>query len=336
MAQLSVTQRALPLSLAVAGSHATLEVITQILPVVYPLLIAERGFTYSQIGTVALVSSLCYGLTQPLFGWLSDHLDAKKIVVASIAWTAISISLVGWIGAYGLLLACIGLVELGSAAYHPSGASLAARFERKSQSMAHFATGGFLGSALSPVIIAALLTQFGLRGTLGMLPIGLALAGLVAISLRHMPAAKSPHLTTATQAQGSKLALTLIVLMIGAKIWFEGSLVSYLPEWQIQQGDSLTAAGSILALFLVALGVGGFISGFLSERFGQFWVVLISLILLPPIYLLFLNGDPMISPTALFVCGVLLGISNPISILMAQAAWPQGVGVASSMAIGIG
>ena len=336
MTQLSVAPRALPLSLAVAGSHAASDLITQILPVVYPLLIAQRSFTYSQIGTVALVVSLCYGLTQPLFGWLSDRTDAKKIVVASLVWSAIAISFVGLIGVYGGLLVCVGLVALGSAAYHPSGASLTARLGRKSQSMAYFATGGFFGGALSPVLIAALLTQFGLRGTLGLLPIGLVLALLVALSLRNVPTAKQPQATTSTGTRGSKLALGLIVLMTGAKTWMEGSLVSYLPEWQIQQGSSLTTAGSVLALFLIALGTGGFISGFLSDRFGKFWVVLTSFVMLPLTYLLFLNGGPIVAPVALFACGVALGISNPIGILMAQEAWPQGVGLASSLVIGIG
>ena len=44
----------------------------------------------------------------------------------------------------------------------------------------------------------------------------------------------------------------------------------------------------------------------------------------------------MLGTAALLFFGLLIGVSNPIAILMAQEAWPQGVGLAAALAIGIG
>ena len=336
MAQLSIQQKALPLSLSVAGSHAVLEMLAMILPVTYPLLIAERGFTYSQIGTLAFVATVSTTLAQPLFGWISDRTDAKTLTIGSLVWISLVMSLVGLVRSYGLLLVCVGAAMLAGAAYHPAAASLVSRFGRKETAMSFFATGGAIGGALSPLLAAALLTSFGLRGTLGLMPIGLLLAGVVMIALRGMPEAVRPKRNSSTSGEGSKLALLLVVVLTGSRAWVEGSLVNYLPEWQIQRGASLTEAGGMLAMFSISFAVGGFISGFLCERFGRFQVTLVSLLMMLPGIWLLLNLPPTTAPFALVLLGCSAGISNPIAILMAQAAWPQGVGIASSLAIGIG
>ena len=336
LAQLTVTRNALPLSLAVAGSHGALEMIAQILPVTYPLLVAERGFTYSQIGTLALVATVCTTLTQPIFGWIADRTDPKRLTVVSIIWVAAFMSLIGLANGYWSLVAFAGCAMLGSAAYHPSAASLVSRFGRKGAAMSYFATGGAAGAALAPLLIAALLTTFGLRGTLGLLPVGLVLAAVIGYGLRTMPAAVKTKSTATSAQSGSMLAVALIVLMTGARAWVEAGLASYLPEWQVQQGATLTSAGSVLSLFLISFAVGGFASGFLSERFGKWQVVMVTLCMLPCFFWVFINTTSIVALVALVGVGISAGTSNPLAVLMAQEAWPSGVGMASSLAIGIG
>ncbi|MDJ0756181.1 MAG: MFS transporter [Ardenticatenaceae bacterium] len=336
MAQRLAVQRALPLSLAVAGSHAALELILNILPLTYPLLVAERGFSYTQIGTLALVASLCGSLTQPLFGWFSDRFDAKKLVIISLVWIAAAMSLLGISSTYTWVLVCVGLATLASAAYHPSGASLVSRLTRKGRAMSLFAAGGSLGAALSPLMIAGLLSFFGLPGTLFLLPIGLVLAVLIGSALRPLPRMERPSMTSLTGRGGSATALILIITFSGVRSWVEGALVSFLPEWQIVQGGTLAGAGRIMSLFLVAMSLGGLVSGFLSDRFGKWPVAITSVMIMPPAYWLFLNGGSALAPVFLAVIGAAIGASNPIAILMAQQAWPKGVGMASSLVIGIG
>ena len=45
-------------ALFAAGGHFGIELVSNFLPIVYPILVAEAGFTFAQVGTVALVATL--------------------------------------------------------------------------------------------------------------------------------------------------------------------------------------------------------------------------------------------------------------------------------------
>lgn len=338
MTQLTFSRRLPVLPLAVAGSHAALELLHQILPVVYPLLIAERGFTYAQIGTLALVAGLGGTVAQPLFGWLSDRWDARWLALLSLGWMGGAMALVGWVQAFGWLMLVIGLATLASAAYHPAGATLA-RVVGRSQpglTMSLFSTGGAAGSALSPLLIGGLLVTFGLRGTLFWLPLGLLLAGGLLFPLRHIILEPARSAAIGQSQAGSVVPIILLVIVCGARSWLQGALGTYLPEWLISQGSSLEQASGAFAIFLLAISGGGLMSGLLADRFGNWRVMTVALLLLSPLYWLFLMGTPILAFPALILLGVALGFTYPISILMAQQAWPQAVGMASALVIGIG
>ncbi|MCB0036772.1 MAG: MFS transporter, partial [Anaerolineales bacterium] len=152
------TRRVTSVALVVGLSHLVLEMSHNFLPVVYPLLIERMGLTYAQIGSLALITGIFGALVQPLFGVWSDRWDARWIVVISIAWIGVTMGIVGFvgfIGSYWLLAAVVGLAALGSAAFHPAGASLATAATKglRGTSMSIFSVSGSLGAALSPIIV---------------------------------------------------------------------------------------------------------------------------------------------------------------------------------------
>ena len=68
--------------------HTVIELCSQFLPVIYPILVDTMGLSYTQVGGLALVSSLGTSLAQPLFGHLSDRWDPRQITVLSLVWIA--------------------------------------------------------------------------------------------------------------------------------------------------------------------------------------------------------------------------------------------------------
>jgi len=240
----------------------------------------------------------------------------------------------------------VGLGALGSAAFHPAGASLAAVgvTGRRGVALSLFSVGGNLGSALSPLLVGAGIIWLGLPGTALLIPLALLIGLFLYRQTRSfpLPAANpqcpisNPQSLIANPQFGSRLALSLVILMAAARSWFQGSLMTYLPEWLQSNGRSLETAGFMLSILLVAVSVGSLSGGTLSDRVGRIPVVIASLALLGPAQWLFLQTTGVAQVLCLISIGVLIGGTFPVAILMAQETWPHAVGLASALVMGLG
>lgn len=328
----------------IALAHLIIELCMNFLPVIYPVFITTMGLTYAQIGFVALVVGVGATLSQPLFGYVSDRWNPYHITVLSILWIGFFMGLVGLTPTYSVLLLIVGLGSLGSAAFHPAGATIASvtSTTRRGTAVSIFSVGGNLGSALSPLIIAIAVSWMGLRGTIILIP-----AALVAGLLLHRQFSSTEAQATAknqsaqqlkqrSSAPGSLTGLILIIAAVMTRTWFQVSLVTYLPEWMQKQGWSLAAGGQILAVSLVAVSIGSLLGGNLSDRIGRWQIVALSMILMSPVTWLFVTTSGMLQVVMVGLIGVLIGASFPVTIVMAQEAWPRGIGMASALVLGLG
>jgi len=321
--------------------HLAIELCSQFLPVVYPILVDTLGLTYTQVGALALVGSLGTSVAQPVFGYLSDRWDRRRMAALSVAWIGLIMGLVGWTNSYVLLMLTIGLGALGSAAYHPPGATMASSHggERRGASVSIFSVGGSVGSALSPLLITAAVTRFGTRGTVVLTPVALLLSLLLFWRLgRAAPATDAPQSETGAAATNGRfvLSLVLIVLCVMCLSWLQGSLRTYLPIWVQSQGQSLSVGSRMLTVYLAVMGVGSLIGGALSDRIGRWQLLGLCLGLLGPMVWLFVGATGWLQWVLIAVVGALLGATFPVSIVMAQETWPSGVGIASGLAMGLG
>ena len=332
----------------VAAAHLILELCTNFLPIIYPLLITTMGLSYAQIGLITLVAGTCASLTQPLFGYISDRGSPYRMIILSILWIGLLMGLVGFMWSYLSLIVLVGLASLGSAAFHPAGAVIAGagHTARRGAAVSVFSVGGSLGSGLSPLLIAAGLSWFGLRGTGILIPVVL-LASLVLYKQwgekSRLPLTSRTAGTTnfgpesqPLRRTGSLTGLILITFAVMCRSWFQISLVTYLPEWMHSQGWSLTVGGQILAVMLISVSVGNLLGGTLSDRIGRWQVVALSLGLLSLAQGLFLATSGLLQVGLVGLIGVLIGASFPVTIVMAQETWPQGLGLASALVLGLG
>ena len=339
---LTLTKRLPTAVFLIAFTHFALELHHNFLPVVYPLLIEKMGLTYSQIGTLALVVSISGALTQPLFGYVSDRWDPRMMVAGSMAWIGFWMGLFGVVAYYSqqywLLMPIIILGSFASAAYHPAGAALvpANAATRRGAAMSLFSVGGNLGSALSPLIVSAGLLWFGLRGTAVLIPLGLLISLFLFSQSRQL--ARPEHTATkGSESQtGSWLALGLIVLVVAARSWFQGSLITYLPEWLLSEGRPLSLASSIFSILLISLSIGSISGGTLSDKVGRVPIIAGSMVLMVPFYWLMFHTSGIAQIVAIALVGVMVGASFPVTILMAQEIWPQATGLAGSLVMGLG
>lgn len=334
--------------LLMALAHLAVELCNNFLPIAYPLFIRTMGLTYKQVGLVAMVTATGSSLAQPIFGYLSDRWGAARMTVLGIIWLGLFMSLVGLAWNYASLVLLVGLGALGSSAFHPAGATLASTHggNRRGAAMSVFSVSGNIGTALSPLLVAAVMSWFRLPGTLVVLPVALLASIFLARHLHPFRKAEARSTTPvispapgedkSNTSNGALVGLALIILAVMCRSWFQVALITYVPEWMRSQGLSLTAAGQILAVALVGISVGSLTGGSLSDYIGRWQVFALSLGLLAPIHWLFLSTTGFWQVAAVGVSGVLVGSTFPVALVLGQEAWPSRIGLASALVMGLG
>ena len=323
----------------VALGHLTVELCTDFLPVMYPLLMADLGLTYGQIGGIALAASVGTSLAQPLFGYISDRWSPQRMSALGVLWIGVLMGMVGLVTGYAWLALLVGLGTLGSAAFHPPAATIAAASGgvRRGTAVSVFSVGGSIGAALSPLWITVVLSWLGTRGTLMLAPAGLLVGALL---LRYLGSgARQGERTKGWSVRLDKSArapIILVVLAVMCLAWFWVTFRTYLPVWVQSQGQSVKAGARLLSVMLAGMGVGSLLGGALSDSLGRWQVFALCLGLLSPVLLLFLSASGILQLVLVALAGALVGATFPLSIVMAQEAWPGGVGIASGLVMGLG
>jgi len=326
--------------LLVALGHLSLETFHQYLPVIYPLLLDKFDLSFAQVGAVALVATTASSVAQPFFGYFTDRWDARRVAALSVLWIGLLMGLVGLAGNYWLLLGTVALAGLGSAAFHPAGATVVSKAARgyKGLAVSFFSVGGNLGSAVSPLLMAAGLAWLGLGGTVILLPLALLAGGLLFLGLgREDAGEQAAHRRSQAGARpGFLLGLALLVLAVMTRSWFQFSLTSYLPVWLQSQGRTVAEGAQMLFLLSICVGLGSLIGGTLSDWVGRWQVLLVCLALLSPFYWGYLSSSGLPQAAFLAAIGLCLGCTFPTAVVLAQEVWPRGLALASGLVMGLG
>ena len=139
----ATTRAMAAVSLFAAAGHLGIELVSNFLPIVYPVLVAEAGFSFAQVGTVTLVATLGMTLPQPLLGLVVKRFAAGRLVLLAVVWCGLFYGTVGLVPRFWPLLVVVALGGLGSALFHPAGsvAASVAHSRRRGASMSVFSVG---------------------------------------------------------------------------------------------------------------------------------------------------------------------------------------------------
>jgi hypothetical protein len=83
----------LPILLALSGAHLLNDLISSMIPAMYPLLKEAYQLDFTQVGLITLAFQVTSSLLQPLLGFAADHKPWLYAMVAGMAAT-----LTGWSG----------------------------------------------------------------------------------------------------------------------------------------------------------------------------------------------------------------------------------------------
>jgi MFS transporter, FSR family, fosmidomycin resistance protein len=332
-----------PILFLVAAAHFFNDIYMGFLTPLFPIVMEKFNLTLSMVGTISMVAALASALSQPLFGMLFDRFGVTASLYLAPLLTAILVSSVGIIPSYPVFLAALFLGCLGSAAFHPKGASVTPTLSGSHPEigMAIFSAGGNLGFAAGPAVIAFFISAWGFRST----PILAVPAALVAGALfLLLPArelkARTAHAVRVTwkgllaNRNDRAVLLRLVFINFSLTVAVRG-LSTFLPVYMTKLSMPLTSIG---VLFTVMLALGAVISVFvssLSRKTGKRVLVLISVAAGAPLAVSGCFLFPSVAGSILIVlAGTVLTFSNPLLILMAQKHSGNSPAMASSLIMG--
>lgn len=146
----------------VGAAHATSHLFHLLLPPLFPLLMPEFGFGYTEAGFLMTVFFVISGLGQAFAGILVDRHGARRVLMAGIGLLLTSGLALAAAANYPMLLLAVALAGLGNAVFHPSDFSLLN--QKVSQARLGYAfsvhglagsLGWALGAAISGMALAA-------------------------------------------------------------------------------------------------------------------------------------------------------------------------------------
>ena len=267
----SSSQRAATLAGLIALTHGVNDAYAAFLSPLLPRIMEKMGLSIALAATLAMTLSLAASLLQPLMGYLADRHGRRIFVVLGPLLSGVFLSLVGLAPTFWILVGILLLGGLGSATFHPPGASYAARISEGKGSglrMSVFSLGGSLGWALGPLIAVGLVGWVGLEGLwIAMFP-GI----LLAILLWHLlPPGRSDRSPTPPPSPlkvlrrlRGPLGLLMGISVVGA--FAQRVYITMEPIVVARSGGSEGIGAISLSVYLGAQALGTLMGGYLSDR----------------------------------------------------------------------
>jgi MFS family permease len=336
------TDSSLRTLIAISTAHWVSHFHLLVLPMLFPFLKQQLGVGYIELGFALTVFAVVSGLTQAPIGYLADRIGARKILLIGLSAGGFALMMLGVHLSYSWLIASAVLLGLANSVYHPADyAILSAHMDeaRMGRAFSIHTFAGFLGGAVAPAIMAALVAT---TGGYGALIVAGAVGPVVALLLlavgipdagaanRGADGAKTPQPNVVTPAIIVLTAFFMLLSLSTAGIGNFG-VVALMSGY----GASFSTANIALTALLGCSAVGVLAGGFLADRthrHGQFAaacfalnaaiVLLIAIFTLPPV--------PLIA--AMATAGFLGGVIAPSRDMLVRNAAPPG---AAGRAFGI-
>ena len=313
------------------------------LPILLPFFKESLHLSYTMAGGILLFGNLTSSVIQPIFGYFSDKRPRGWILPIAPLLACLGMAVTGFISVYPLLILAVAASGLGVACFHPEGFKTAHFFtgENKATGMSIFGVGGNLGMALGPIFGIALITSFGMKGTLGLVLPGILMAAVFSLSFSWLTAplhAASTQTKKEVEQSPFREEWASLFLLIGVVImrsWTQLGLVTCIPFYYIDylKGDPLYA-GKLVSTFMMAGVVGTLVGSPLADRWGHKKFLSISMLLTVPLLLLFYKSSGFIVFIILGAAGMILISNFTVTVVMAQALLPRHLGMASGLMVG--
>ncbi len=330
---------------AVALAHLINDLIQAVLPSIYPMLKANYGLTFTQVGLITLTFQLTASLLQPWVGYHTDRHPKPWLLPAGTVCTLIGILMMSVVGNFPMILLAAGLIGIGSSTFHPEASRVArlASGGRFGLAQSTFQVGGNAGSAFGPLLAAAIIIPYG-QGNVAWFGVFALFALFVLYRIsrwyaNHLNLFKLKQGQAATHglSKGRVIsALVVLGLLVFSKYFYMASLTSYFTFYLIEKFDLSVASSQLhLFLFLGAVAAGTFFGGPIGDRIGRKAVIWFSILGVAPFTLLLPHVDLFWTSVLSVVIGFILASAFSAIVVYAQELVPGNVGMIAGVFFGL-
>jgi len=321
--------------------HFTGDLYASFVSPLLPLFADLFALSLTQVGLLAGINRFLMFIVQPIAGYYADHYRTRLFVLGGPILSLIFIPLVGVAPSFLILILFVSIGSIGQAMFHPPVAGMISGYAGRHFSfcMSVFNAGGTLAFGVGPVIITALVTAYGPRGTLFSMLIGLP---LLALMFKLVPQPQTESLAaygfigSLKQALGGvwkPIALLWVVMTLRAFV--SQAFITFFPMLYAREGYELVSIGVVTSLFTLAGALSGLVAGSLADRTCYRPIFILSHLLTAPALLLSLHlRAGWIYPCA-FLSGFFSMATLPLGVALGQRLAPKGRSIVSSLMMGL-
>ena len=327
---------------AISTAHWVSHFHLFVLPMLFPFLKEQLGVGYIELGFALTVFAVISGLTQAPIGYLADHIGARKVLLMGLTLGGVALIMLGLHLSYSWLIASAVLLGLANSVYHPADyAILSAHMDeaRMGRAFSIHTFAGFLGGAVAPAIVAALVTMTGAHGAL---IVAGAVGPLVALLLLvvGIPDASAAdrkidgvHAPLQNIITPTLIVLTIFFMLLSLSSAGIGNfgVVALMSGY----GASFSSANIALTAFLGFSAIGVLAGGFLADRTRRHGQVAAACFAINAaiVFIIAMVALPSLLLTiAMASAGFLGGVIAPSRDMLVRSAVPAG---AAGRAFGI-
>ncbi|MET3678296.1 MULTISPECIES: MFS transporter [unclassified Pseudomonas] len=345
----AAASQATPLVMRIIGfcalAHLINDLIQSVLPAIYPMLKANYDLSFAQIGMITLTFQITASLLQPWVGFFTDRRPAPNLLPLGTLCTLVGIVMLAFVGSFPMILLASALVGIGSSTFHPETSRIArlASGGRFGLAQSTFQVGGNTGSALGPLLAAAIVIPFGQShvawfglAALFFLGVTLMLRGWYKEHLNQAKARKAVQATHGISRGRVVAALIVLGLLVFSKYFYMASFTSYFTFYLIEKFDVSVASSQLhLFLFLGAVAAGTFFGGPIGDRIGRKAVIWFSILGVAPFTLVLPYADLFWTTVLSVVIGFILASAFSAIVVYAQELVPGSVGMIAGIFFGL-